>query len=90
MNLKISCVIRAAAIVVLAFSLAACGNKGPLVLAESPPAAQAQALPVIPPMDEATVPPDAMPEDGTPVPPTSDDDTPVTPPPPASSGDGHG
>ena len=72
----------------LSLPLAGCGNKGPLVLPQDPPPAEASAeadlLPSLPPMDDAT-----PPVDTTPAPPPVDDAE-VPPPPPAASDDGNG
>ena len=84
MNLKLASVVLA----LLSLPLAGCGNKGPLVLPQTPPAEEADALPMAPPVDDATVPADAVPADAVPAatPPADDDLT----PPPAASDDGNG
>lgn len=80
MNLKPASVL----LVSLSLSLAGCGNKGPLVLPQDPPPAEANLLPSLPPMDDATVPVDPVPA------PPPVDDAEVPPPPPAASDDGNG
>ena len=90
MNLKLATVVIA-----LSLPLAGCGNKGPLVLPQNPPPAEAGPLLALPPMDDATLPVDAVPADGTPPAPATDDasdskgDVPP-PPPPAAGGNGNG
>ena len=81
MNLK-----TAMLVIALSLPLAGCGNKGPLILPSNPPPAEADALPVLPPEDDTSVPVDGVPEEGTPADPT--EETPV--PPPAASDDGDG
>lgn len=90
MNLKLATVVIA-----LSLPLAGCGNKGPLVLPQNPPPAEAGPLLALPPMDDATLSVDAVPADGTPPAPATDDasdgngDVPP-PPPPAAAGNGNG
>lgn len=87
MNLKLASVVLA----LLSLPLAGCGNKGPLVLPQNPPPAEADALPMLPPMDDATEPADAVPP--ATVPPATipaDDANGDTPPPPAAGDDGNG
>ena len=69
MNLKMSSAICATVFIALSLPLAGCGNKGPLVLPPNPPPAEAEALPAIPPVEDATAPVEAVPEDGA-APPT--------------------
>lgn len=91
MNLKLASVVIA-----LSLPLAGCGNKGPLILPQNPPPVEANLLPTIPPMDDATLQVDGVPEDGMPpVPPANDASSdeakiPATPPPPAPGDDGNG
>ena len=77
MNLKPASVF----LVLLSLSLPGCGNKGPLVLPQDPPPAEATSLPSLPPMDAATVPVDTVP-----APPAAD--TEVPPPPAGDDGNG--
>ncbi|MGH8077628.1 MAG: LPS translocon maturation chaperone LptM [Lysobacter sp.] len=86
MNPKKPSMIRATLLVALSLPLAGCGNKGPLVLPPNPPPVEADAVPVVPPADDASLPVDSLPEEGTP--PTPTDDAPV--PPTAASDDGNG
>ena len=80
MNLKPASVLLA----LLTLSLAGCGNKGPLVLPQNPPPAEATVLPSLPPMDDATVPVDTVPT------PPPADDAEIPPPPAAAGDDGNG
>lgn len=73
-------------VVALSLPLAGCGNKGPLVLPQNPPPVEVDAMPIVPPADDASLPVDSVPEEGTPAAPT--EDTPA--PPPATSDDGNG
>lgn len=88
MNLKLSFVFRASVVIVLSLPLAGCGNKGPLVLPQSPPPAEAEMLPATPPVDAAGLPADAVPEDGAPPAPPADDASDVPPPPASDRGNG--
>jgi len=83
MNLKLAAVVLA----LLSLPLAGCGNKGPLVLPPNPPPAEADALPMTPPMEDPAVPADAAPPA---TPPTDDATGDSIPPPPAASDDGNG
>ena len=84
MNLKPAFVVLA-----LSLPLAGCGNKGPLILPQNPPPAEADAIPSVraPPMDDVPVPVDDVPEDV--VPPVSPAQDAAVPPPPVS-GNGNG
>jgi len=79
MNLKLAFVV-----LTLSLPLAGCGNKGPLILPQNPPPDEANLLPSIPPMDDATMPVDSVP----PVPPADDAAVPVMPPPASVDGNG--
>jgi predicted small lipoprotein YifL len=83
MNLKLASVVLA----LLSLPLAGCGNKGPLVLPQTPPPAEEDLQPSLPPMDDATAPIEGVSDD---VPPPADDTVdPATPPPPDGD-DGNG
>jgi len=90
MNLKLATVLIA-----WSLPLAGCGNKGPLMLPQSPPPAKAEPLLALPPMDAATLPVEAVPADGPPAAPPTDaasdgkGNVPPPPPPPAA-GNGNG
>lgn len=92
MNPTMPFIIRASLVVALLLPLAGCGNKGPLVLPQNPPAENASAestpmLPTLPPMGE-TLPLDGVPADDAPPPaddaPPPADDVPAPPPSPPS------
>ncbi len=63
MNKRLAFVYAAFAIA-LPLALSGCGNKGPLVLTDDPPAAPAVEAPAPPPAADAAMPP--PPADGTP------------------------
>jgi predicted small lipoprotein YifL len=87
MNLKMSFVTHTALVVALSLSLAACGNKGPLILPSNPPPMEAdESSPT--PTDDATLPVET-PTDA-PVNDANDADDDAPPPPPPASDDGNG
>lgn len=81
MNLKPAFVVLA-----LSLPLAGCGNKGPLILPQSPPA-EASPLSPAPPVDATMAPVDGSPIPVEDVPPADDAET---PPPPPAGDDGDG
>ena len=83
MNLKLASLVLA----LLSLPLTGCGNKGPLVLPQNPAPAEADVLPMLPPMDDVPVPVDAVPPATIPADDANGDGT---PPPPAASDDGNG
>jgi len=88
MNLKLASLVLA----LLSLPLTGCGNKGPLVLPQNPAPAEADVLPMLPPMDDVTVPADAEPPATVPPAaiPADDANGDGTPPPPAAGDDGNG
>lgn len=95
MNPTLPSIIRASLVVALLLPLAGCGNKGPLVLPQNPPAENAPAestpmLPTLPPMGE-TLPLDGVPEDDAPPPADGVPAPPPSPPQvPGASDNGNG
>lgn len=95
MNPTLPFIIRASLVVALLLPLAGCGNKGPLVLPQNPPAENAPAestpmLPTLPPMGE-TLPLDGVPADDAPPPADGVPAPPPSPPQvPGASDNGNG
>ena len=95
MNPTLPFIIRASLVVALLLPLSGCGNKGPLVLPQNPPAENAPAestpmLPTLPPMGE-TLPLDGVPADDAPPPADGVPAPPPSPPQvPGASDNGNG
>jgi len=87
MNLKPTALIFATALV-MSLPLAGCGNKGPLVLPQSPPVDEAQVI-AAPAAAEPSLPADPAAGEGVPVDdPATDKGSDVPPPPPSDAGNG--
>ena len=90
MNLKTATLIRAILPLALLLPLTGCGNKGPLTLRQSPPPAQADVLPAMPPVGDMIPPAEPVPTDAVPAAPAPTDDVPANAPPAPPSGAGGG